>query len=151
MYKKILVAVDNSDISKQACEEAINLCKALQAILRIVHVVEEFHADYIVSGIDYEQLENSFKNHGQQILTDMEEIARRSNVEVYGQLVEIKKSSGRISEKILAVAKTWPADMIVIGTHGRRGLHHFLLGSVADEVIRSASIPILLIRGKQKS
>ena len=148
MYKRILVAVDDSDISMQVLHEAINLSKEQKAKLRIVHVVDEYHVDYIGVGIDYVQLETSFKEYGKKVLNNMEEVARRSKVDFDSQLVELKAHSGRIPEKIIEVAKSWPADLIVVGTHGRRGFHHLLLGSVAEGVVRIAHIPILLIRGK---
>jgi nucleotide-binding universal stress UspA family protein len=150
MYKKILVAVDDSEISIQALHEAIGLSKEQQAKLRIIHIVDEYYVDYVGLGIDYVQLEASFKEYGQKILANMVAIARQSNVDFDSQLIEIKTSGGRIAEKIVEVAKVWPADLLVIGTHGRRGFHHFLLGSVAEGVIRIASMPVLLIRGKEK-
>ncbi|HYL23144.1 MAG TPA: universal stress protein [Burkholderiales bacterium] len=53
-----------------------------------------------------------------------------------------------IPEVIVKEAERWPADLLVIGTHGRRGLNRFLLGSVADGVLRRSSVPVLLVRGK---
>ena len=149
MYKHILVAVDDSDISMQALHEAINLSKEHQAKLRIVHVVDEYYVDYVGLGIDYVRLEASFKEYGQKVLSNMEAIARQSNVDFDSQLLEIKTHGGRTPEKIIEAAKAWPADLLVIGTHGRRGFHHFLLGSVAEGVIRIAPMPVLLIRGIQ--
>ncbi|KTD42196.1 universal stress protein [Legionella parisiensis] len=58
-------------------------------------------------------------------------------------------SKEKVPEKIIEAAKNWPADLIVVGTHGRRGYQHLLLGSVAEGVIRNAPMPVLLIRGKQ--
>lgn len=151
MYKRILVAIDDSNTSLQALQEAITFSKELRAKLRIIYVVDEFYVDYIGLGIDYEQLEASFKEYGQKVLNNMEAIARQANVDFDTQLIEIKTSGDRISEKITEAAKTWSADLIVIGTHGRRGFHHFLLGSVAEGVIRIAPVPVLLIHDKQVS
>ena len=149
MYQRILVAVDGSDISMQAFNEAVNLSKSLKAKLRIVHVVDEYRVNYVGADINYVQLEASINKYGQNILDNMEALALQSKVVVDSQLVGIKAHSGRTPEKIIAVAKTWPADLIVVGAHGRSGFHHLLLGSVAEGVIRIAPMPVLLIRGKQ--
>lgn len=149
MYKHILVAVDGSDISKQALHEAIALAKDQKAKLRIIYVVDEYIVDYTGIGIDYNQYETSMKEYGQSILNEMEKIARDSNVEFDSQLIELKAFQSRIEEKIITAAKAWPADLLVVGTHGRRGISHLFLGSVAEGLIRLASIPVLLIRGKQ--
>ena len=147
-YKNILVAVDGSEISKQALYEAIDLAKDQKAKLRIIHVVDEYIVDYSGIGIDYDKYEASMKEYGEKILKDMEEIARQSNTDFESKLVELKTNQGRVEQKIIEQAKNWPADLIVIGTHGRRGLSHLFLGSVAEGVVRIASMPVLLIRGK---
>jgi nucleotide-binding universal stress UspA family protein len=69
-------------------------------------------------------------------------------VPVESQLIEIDTLGQRVPEMIAADAAGWPADLIVICTHGRRGLSHLLLGSVAEGVVRVATKPVLLIRGK---
>lgn len=147
MYQNILVAVDESDISKQALQEAINLSKEQNAKLRILHVVHDFYTGYLGAGIDYEQLELAFKQEAQKLLDEMEAIAHQSKADCDSQLLVLKPQE-RISEKIIEAANKWPADLLVIGTHGRQGFQHFILGSVAEGVIRSASMPVLLIRGK---
>ncbi|QMT59485.1 MULTISPECIES: universal stress protein [unclassified Legionella] len=149
MYKNIIVAIDDSDTSMQAFEEAIKLSKVHQAKLRIVHIANEFYAPYVGTGVDYEKLEASFKEYGQQFLDKMKTIARKKHAECEAQLIEMNPSEEKVPEKIIEAAKDWSADLIVIGTHGRRGYQHLLLGSVAEGVIRNAPIPILLIRGKQ--
>ncbi len=149
MYQNILVAVDDSDTSMQAFYEAIKLSKVHQATLRMVHVANEFYAPYVGTGVDYEKLEASFKEYGQQFLDKMQTIAREHHADCEAQLLEMNPSQEKVPEKIIEAAKNWPADLIVIGTHGRRGYQHLLLGSVAEGVIRNAPMPVLLIRGKQ--
>ncbi|WP_454780466.1 universal stress protein [Legionella sp. WA2022007384] len=149
MYQNILVAIDESDTSMQAFQEAIKLSKMHKAKLRIVHIANEFYAPYVGTGVDYEKLEASFKEYGQQFLDKMQTMAKKQYADCEAQLLEINPSKEKVPEKILEAAKNWPADLIVIGTHGRRGYQHLLLGSVAEGVIRNAPIPVLLIRGKQ--
>lgn len=149
MYQNILIAIDESDTSMQAFDEAIKLSKVHHAKLRIVHIANEFYAPYVGTGVDYEKLEASFKEYGQKFLDKMLAIAREHNKDSEAHLLEINPSQEKVPEKIIEAAKNWPADLIVIGTHGRRGYQHLLLGSVAEGVIRNAPMPVLLIRDKQ--
>jgi len=75
-------------------------------------------------------------------------VARGAGVAVETRLIEIDTLGHRIPEVIVADAEAWPADLIVICTHGRSGLSRMFLGSVAEGVVRVATKPVLLIRGK---
>jgi nucleotide-binding universal stress UspA family protein len=148
MFKHILVAVDGSDTAKQALVEAINLAKEHQAQLRIVHAVDivnlnlgaEFPTPYDIS--------DALIEGGREILRNAEALAKKSEIPVETRLIEIDTLRHRIPEMIVADAEAWPADLIVICTHGRRGMSHVFLGSVAEGVVRVATKPVLLIRGK---
>ncbi len=147
-YKHIMVAVDGSETSNLALQEAIKLAKEQHAKLKILHVVDE---NILYTGetyVDYDTLWASFRKEGQEILNKMTEIARQAKIEFESSLVEIKPLEGRIAEKIVHETKAWPADLLVIGTHGRRGFSHLFMGSVAECVVRIATIPVLLIRSK---
>lgn len=147
-YKHIMVAVDGSNTSDLALHEAIQLAKDQKASLRIIHVVDENFVNYGEAYIDYDALQAAWKEEGQKVLKKMEETIRQTKIEFDSKLVELKPFEGRIAEKIVEEAKAWPADLLVIGTHGRRGFSHLFLGSVAEGVIRIATTPVLLIRGK---
>ncbi len=142
-YQRIMVAVDGSNTSILALKEALQLAKDQKAKLQIIHVVDNLYED----DVDRDMLIAVRRAEGQKILNAMQEIARQSNVECEIQLSGFT-SSGRISEQIVEEAKAWHADLIVIGTHGRHGFSHILLGSVAEGVIRLATTPVLLIRSK---
>ncbi|HUW50295.1 MAG TPA: universal stress protein [Sulfuricella sp.] len=146
MHRNILVAVDGSKISDLALREAIDLAKDLHGTLHIVHVVDEviFNWDGEFGGI-FEVLE-SFRGAGQRVLEQAQIQARNAGLEAEGKLLEIQTVGHRIADLIVEEAKNWPADLIVLGSHGRRGLHDLLLGSVADGVMRSATVPVLLVR-----
>lgn len=143
MFKRILVAVDGSDTAEQALLEAINLAKEHQAQLRIVHVVDVVNINL---GAEFPNL--SAISSGREILRKAEAVARGAGIPVETRLIEIDTLGHRIPEMIAADAEAWPADLIVICTHGRRGLSHLFLGSVAEGVVRIATKPVLLIRGK---
>lgn len=147
MYKHILVAVDGSDTSKLALQEAITLVKEWQAQLRIVHVVEEvtlnIDAMYVLDAY-----QEAMRKTGEEVLKKAEAIARESGVKAETKLLEIETLGHRITDMIVEEAQNWPADLIVLGTHGRRGFNHLLMGSVAEGIVRISPKPVLLIRGK---
>ena len=149
MYKRILVAVDGSHTAELALQEAIKLAKELQARLRIVHAV-----DVVNINIGAEEFPNPagisdvMTRSGEEILRKAEAMAKTAGILVETRLIVIDTLGHRIPELIAADAEAWPAELIVICTHGRRGLSHLLLGSVAEGVVRVATKPVLLIRGK---
>jgi len=148
MYKNILVAVDGSDTSNLALQEAIKLAKEQQAALRLVHVVDETPA-YMTMDIPYSiaDYQKAMREAGQKVLATCAAAARQAGTEVDTKFVVLELLAQRICDAISEEAKRWPADLIVIGTHGRHGFNHLLLGSVAEGVIRLATKPVLVIRG----
>lgn len=146
MYKQILVAVDGSDTSNLALREAIKLAKEQQAALRLVHVVDETPA-YMTMDTAFAlgDFQKAMREAGQKVLATCAATARQAGVEVDTKFIVLQTQ--RICDAIIEEAKRWPADLIVIGTHGRHGFNHLLLGSVAEGVIRLATSPILVIRG----
>lgn len=146
MYPRILIAVDGSDLSNHALREAIALAQSLHSALRIVHVVDEVTLNWDGEYVDLPEILESFRKSGQRILEKAQNIAREAGMEHEAKLLEIQTFGQRISDVILEEAKDWSADLIVVGTHGRRGLHAVLLGSVSDGIVRRATMPVLLAR-----
>lgn len=148
MFKRILVAVDGSQTADQALQEAIKLAKELQGQLRIVHAVDIVNIYVSSEFVDPTEISAAITKSGQDVLRKAEAVARQAQIPVETRLIVIDSLGQRIPEMIAADAEAWPADLIVIGTHGRRGLSRLLLGSVAEGVIRVATKQVLLIRGK---
>jgi len=146
MFKRILVAVDASEISNLALQAAIRLASEQQASLRIAHVIDT--TDINSEHLDHSSMLESLTKNGQSILGKAETTATAAGVAVETSLVKIETMNQRISEAIASEAEAWPADLIVIGTHGRRGLTRLFLGSVAEGAARLATKPVLLIPGK---
>jgi len=150
MYKQILVAVDGSETSNLALREAIKLAKDQKAKLRLIHVVDETpaylmmdaEAPYLVA-----DLQKALQAVGQKVLSTCADVVREAGIEADTTLKTAKAIGQRIYEEIEEEATRWPADLIVIGTHGRRGFRRLILGSVAEGVTRIATKPVLLIRG----
>jgi len=148
MFKRILVAVDGSDTANLALHEAIKLAGELHAQLRIVHAVDTVNINLGAEYYDSSSISDALTKGGREILRKAELVAREAGISVETRLIEIDTLGHRIPEVIAADAESWPADLIVICTHGRRGLSHLFLGSVAEGVVRVATKPVLLIRGK---
>jgi nucleotide-binding universal stress UspA family protein len=149
VYKRILVAVDGSDTAGQALQEAIQLARADQAQLRIVHVADEVTMDWNYSDFaDISSVQEQFRKTGRKILDEALQIARAAGATADSKLLEIETRGHHIAELIASEADAWPADVVVVGTHGRRGVQRLLLGSVAERIARVASKPVLLIQRK---
>ena len=151
MYGRILVAVDESETSDLAFQEAIRLAKDQKAALRILHVIDVSPA-YLTVDTPYPFVEyqKAMQEAGQKLLANRVATARAAGVEVDSKLITIEMFGERIYDVIEEQSKQWPADVIVIGTHGRRGARHLMLGSVAEGLIRVATKPVLLIRGRKQ-
>jgi nucleotide-binding universal stress UspA family protein len=148
MYKHILVAIDGSETSNLALQEAIKLAKDQQAALRLVHVVDETPA-YMAVEAPYQiaDYQKALREGGQRVLSTCSAAVREAGIVPDTKLKIIETLNQHIYDAIEQEARQWPADLIVIGTHGRRGFRHLLLGSVAEGVIRVTTKPVLLIRG----
>ena len=148
MFKRILVAVDGSHTAELALQEAIKLAKELRARLRIVHAVDIVNINLGAEFPNPSEISDAVTKSGQEILRKAGSVASEAGIAVETRLIEIDTLGRRIPEAIAADAEAWPADLIVICTHGRSGLSHLFLGSVAEGVMRVATKPVLLIRGK---
>lgn len=148
MYRNILVTVDGSHTSEIALQEAVKLAKKFNGQLRVMHVIETVNFNLDGEFTDPNDLWDALRRSGEVILTKAQVAAREAGIDAETKLIEIDTLGRRIPEVIAEEAQTWPADVIVIGTHGRRGISHLFLGSVAEGVVRVATKPVLLIRGK---
>lgn len=146
MYKKILVPIDGSATSARGLEEAIKLAKLTGARLRLIHVVDELSfamsAGY---GLTYTgDVLNVLREAGAEILSNAVTQAMAAGLEADSVLND--SFAGRVCDLVLAQAKAWGADLIVLGTHGRRGVGRMFMGSDAENVVRGATTPVLLVR-----
>ncbi|MDA8255246.1 MAG: universal stress protein [Betaproteobacteria bacterium] len=148
MYKRIMVAVDGSHTSELALQEAVNLAKDLGAQVRIVHAVDEVTLNWDAEYANPAEICQAMAQTGRDILHKAGTFAKEAGVTADTKLIEIDTLGHRIPQAIADEAEIWPADLIVIGTHGRSGLSHVLLGSVAEGIVRVATKPVLLICGE---
>ena len=145
MYQHILIPVDGSPTSDRALQEAIAFARQQNAQMQLLHVIEEIHFVDIESSINYAELQESMKNSGAKILAQAQTAVQQAGMTAETKLLEA--GGERVASVIVAAAKRWPADLIVIGTHGRSGFSRLLFGSIAEGVVRTAQVPVLLIRG----
>jgi nucleotide-binding universal stress UspA family protein len=143
MYKRILVPVDGSATSNRGLDEAIRLAKLTGARLRLVHVV-----DGLIFSTGFElatgDIFGVLVDAGAKILSEARARVEASGVPVDTFLPET--FGGRVCDIVNAQAKLWSADLIVIGTHGRRGVGRLFIGSDAEQIVRTATVPVLLVR-----
>lgn len=151
MYQKILVPIDGSKTAMLGLSEAIKVAKSLDGKLRLLHVVNEFVLDYSYGpglGLYGTSLIDSLREGGKQIIEQAEAYVRQQGLQP--ESVLLQAIGGPAADLIVAHAKQWPADLIVMGTHGRRGLRRLALGSDAEGVVRESPVPVLLVHDPSK-
>jgi nucleotide-binding universal stress UspA family protein len=145
MYKNILVPVDGSETARSGLLEAIRLAEALGSTIRLIYVLDESRAMYPnLSGELLQQLVDQLRRAGESILVEATATVRSAGVDASSRLIDALGTS--VGESIVAAAAEWAADLIVCGTHGRRGLRRLVMGSDAEHVVRHSPVPVLLVR-----
>ena len=144
MYQRILVPVDGSPTSERALQEALRLAQQ-SGRLELVHVLGDVRLMEANSYINYAEMKDAMTSAGKKLLEQTQMVAEQSGTAAEVKLLEA--GGARIASAIVEEARQWQADLIVIGTHGRTGFSRVLFGSVAEGVVRTAHIPVLLIRG----
>ena len=144
-YRRILVAVDGSATSMKGLREAIRLAKDDRAQLFIVHVVNELYAfanlEGLTAGVD---IVPALREGGRRVLAKAKAVADKDGIRAKTLMRETL--GGPAAETIVREARRQRADLIVLGTHGRRGLRRAVLGSDAEQVVRRSPVPVLLVR-----
>lgn len=151
MYKRILVSIDGSPTSDRGLEEAAKLAQMCDdATLRLIHVVDPipFTVGYEAMGRSTAKDIAAIEDAGQQLLDAGKKRAEAAGAKKV-ETVLVDRTTARISERIVEQAKKWGAELIVIGTHGRRGVGRLLLGSDAEQTVRIATVPVLLVRAPE--
>ena len=146
MYSRILVPLDSSETSHHAMEHAADLAKTNGAMVVLLHVIEELR---LSSGFEppkvyIDEVFPGFLSRGQAMLDQAATRLRQDGIAVETTLIVSKGE--RVSDLIVKQVETTRCDVVVIGTHGRRGLDRVLIGSDAEQVARLAPVPVLLVR-----
>jgi len=145
MYKRILVPVDGSPTALRGLDEAVKLAKLTGAGIRLVHVLDQL---VFVGGETYTiDVFGILKEAGERLMQEMKAKVVAAGIEVSTFVSEVLP--GRVCDVVLEQAKAFEADVIVLGTHGRRGVGRLLVGSDAEQIVRLATVPVLLVRAPQ--
>ena len=151
MYERIMVSVDGSATSDKALVAATTMARESggRAVLRLVHVLDEmaYFSGYDPYGGQSGELIKVMRESGQKILANALAIAKAAEIESDTRLID--RFGERLGETIAEEATNWKADLIVVGTHGRRRLGRLFLGSGAEQIIRLAPVPVLVIRSPE--
>jgi nucleotide-binding universal stress UspA family protein len=148
MYKRILVPVDGSHTSTLGLQEAVRIAKEAGARVRLVSVVDELVVTQNFEGyVNPGDLIDSLRETGKKAIAKGVALARRHGVEAESVLHETVGK--RVADLVIQEAKKWKADLIVMGTHGRRGINRMVLGSDAEAVLRNTTVPVLMVRSPE--
>jgi len=149
MYQRILVPVDGSPTSNAGLQEAIGLAKLTGGRIRVLHVVDDLPfvmaaEGYGAIGADVLGL---LTDAGRQIVSQAQDRVQQAGVPVDAALFD--SLEGRLCDRVVEQIAEWKADIVVLGTHGRRGMRRLVLGSDAEQVLRASPVPVLLVHGEE--
>jgi len=147
MYQRILIATDGSTLSKKAVRNGIGLAKAVGADLVAVNVIPRYPISYFEGAITVSpdhiaKTEKRWADKGQEVVDSVCEAASAEGVKCKPVIVR----SDLVAESILSTAKKSKCDLIVMASHGRKGLKRVLLGSETQQVLTHSQIPVLVLR-----
>ncbi len=147
MYQRILVASDGSTLSKKAVTSAVGLAEMSGAELVALKVIPRYPQSYFegsvpLSSQDVARVEKQWADDGQAVVDAITSTAAKKGVKAKGVTVK----SDLVAEAVIAAAKKHKCDLIVMASHGRRGLKRLLLGSETQHVLTHSHIPVLVLR-----
>jgi len=145
-YKKILIAVDGSEYSMTAARKGLEFSHQLNAVAGLTFVIDNSKALANPDlGTTAEQVKMVLKKEAEQTLDQLADMYNGK------ELKKFMPEGNPVYKEIIKLAETWKADLIVMGTHGRTGLQHLLMGSVAEHVMRHSDIPVMVVSTKSKN
>ena len=149
MYERILVPIDGSPTSTRGLDEAIKLARLTGASIMLLHMLDLWGlVEVSEAGMALTpQMIASYKEAGESVLAEALKRVQAAGGRAETRLVDTHKV--RLAELVIDEAQRWKADLIVIGTHGRRGMARLMLGSDAEQVLRLATVPVLLVRAPE--
>jgi nucleotide-binding universal stress UspA family protein len=149
MYQRILVAMDGGAASELALEQAMIIALAANAEVEVVHVVDDRSPFLDISNLDPVRLIEDLTTAGESVLAAAASRLAAAGIRHVTRLLGKPMAEGDVATTIAAEANGWGADLVVMGTHGRRGVRRLVMGSVARSVITLAVAPVLLIRAEE--
>jgi nucleotide-binding universal stress UspA family protein len=140
-YERILVRTDGSDATREAVQQAVDLAAEHGATIHALYVVNSASFAGLPMDSSWENVSAMLSEEGSTALDGVTAIAEGQGVDVVREL-----SDGNPAREIVRYAEDEDCDLVVMGTHGRGGIDRLLLGSVAEKVVRSSTVPVLTVR-----
>jgi nucleotide-binding universal stress UspA family protein len=148
MYQRILVPLDGSATSECGLREAIGFAGGQKAKLFFLHVVDDFSMLVEMTSVrSYEDMLKGLRHYGLEVLAKAHRVAEEAGVRSESLLREV--TNERVAQVIVDQARQHSCDLIVMGTHGRRGFSRIAMGSEAEQVARTSPVPVLLVREQE--
>lgn len=148
MYSRILVPIDGSPTSQRGLEEALTLAKQLGSAVVLLHVVDSYPMMIeMATATTWDRITEGLRQMGRNVLEAAHAAASQQRVPCESVLEDV--AAARVADVIVDQAKSRRCELIVMGTHGRRGAGRALLGSDAELVLRLSPVPVLLVRAPQ--
>ncbi|HSG92150.1 MAG TPA: universal stress protein [Methylotenera sp.] len=145
MYKHILCPIDGSETANAGMHEAIQFAKEQNAQLHFLHVIDTYIPIVDMSGdFNITYMIDILRENGAKIIKKAAAAAEKAGVNADTKTIE--SVGGRTASYIVQEAENWPADLIIMGTHGLRGISRLVMGSDAENVLRTSNVPILLVK-----
>lgn len=142
-FQKILVPVDGSSTSTKALDYALQLARDNHSQVRAMHAIDELG---YLSGYEYSgELMATARKNASEVLQKAVVAAQVKGVALDTHLID--QPGQRLGQTVADEAANWGADLVVVGTHGRRGVGRVLLGSGAEQIVRMAPVAVLTVRG----
>ncbi|WP_158058039.1 universal stress protein [Halorussus halophilus] len=141
MYDRVLVPTDGSEESRRAATHGVELASRFGGLVRALYVVDDRYSGLEFGDADGDPVTQALEHDGEEATEAVENAAAERRVEATSELRE-----GIPADAILDAIAEWDADLVVMGTHGRTGLEHFLVGSTAERVVRYSPVPVLTVR-----
>lgn len=145
MYHKILLAVDDSDVSVRALNEALDVATLSHAGLHAVYVVHPWQMSQYAGYYDAEDLRKVLQEDARRVLEAARLAMEKRGVKGTTEIVETENAADDIASCLSRCARRHDAGLVVMGTHGRHGLRRVVLGSVAEQFLRLSTCPVLLV------
>lgn len=142
MYDSIMLPTDGSEAAEIAANQAFKQAELNDATLHVVYVLEVDATGPMQINVD--DITDRLKERGEQVTKRVEELAESADIDVVTSVLR-----GNADEEIVDYVSEHGIDLIVMGTHGRRGIRRHLLGSVTERVIRQSPVPVMAVRDEQ--
>jgi nucleotide-binding universal stress UspA family protein len=146
MYRNILVPIDGSATSERGLEEAIRLAQLTKGRLKLLYVIDELSFYTAMDGyaLGVGDFPNTLREEGLALLVKAKATVDNAGVPCDTMLCD--NLAAQVHEVVVKEAAAWPAGIIVLGTHGRRGVGRIVMGSGAEKILRQSPVPVLLVR-----